>query len=393
MNDYLDSFIIDWHSIIEKHVREIVECLESSFLIGEEYYESKQDNEIDSFNVFQIVSDLYYRENFHSDIIRFFLAPDESHYEGNKFLRIFIQMLNNTGRNINFNDYRDAIVIREEGKIDILIKSESSKKAIIIENKINNAGDMQRQLPRYYDYVSQSYKIDAIVYLPLEEKKPDDSDWSETDKLNVNQLLVTIPAYNKSKINIVDNWLKPCTLSADSIDVLSTLRQYSQLIIQLNRNKMDTIVLEKFYNELIKKEDYLKTAQSIREMLDNIPCYMAYRIQNEFGQKCYPFKEIWINKSTDAIFEKAIIDGIYTKMDICCHEDRYDVLFWCPEENIEEKKFSDIVGRIQSLKDFKKPNGNVKNQVVKQFGFFMESDLFDFIRGFLAELSPMVSAQ
>ena len=42
MNDYLDSFIIDWHSIIEKHVREIVECLESSFLIGEEYYESKR---------------------------------------------------------------------------------------------------------------------------------------------------------------------------------------------------------------------------------------------------------------------------------------------------------------------------------------------------------------
>lgn len=391
MNDCVDILIKDWHSIIDSHIREITECLESSYSIGKEYFESKQDNGIDSFNVFRIISDLYYRENFHSDIIRFFLAPDESHYEGNKFLRIFIQMLNKTGRNINFNDYRDAIAIREEGRIDILIKSEFSKKAIIIENKINNARDMQRQLPRYYDYVSQCYKIDAIVYLPLEEKKPDDSDWSETDKLNVNQLLVIIPAYNKSKINIADNWLKPCTLSTDNIDVISTLRQYSQLIIQLNRKNMDTIVLEKFYNELINKKDYLKTAQSIREMLNNIPCYMAYRIQNEFGQTCYPFEKIWIYKSADAVFEKAIIDGIYTKMDIWCYEDRYDVLFWCPDENIEEKDFSDIVGRIQSLKDFKKPNGNVKNQVVKQYGFFEESTLFDFIREFLKELSQMVS--
>lgn len=393
MNDCVDILIKDWHSIIDSHIREITECLESSYSIGKEYFESKQDNGIVSFNTFRIISDLYYRENFHTDIIRFFLAPDECHNVGNKFLRIFIQMLNSAGKCIDFNDYNDAMVIREVGKrevgmIDILIKSESSRKAIIIENKINNAGDRPRQLPRYYDYVSQKYTIDAIVYLPLEYKEPNNSDWSETDKSNVNRLLVIIPACN-SKINIVDNWLKSCILSTDNIDIISTLRQYSQLVTQLNRKNMDTIILEKFYNELINKKDYLKTAQSIREMLKNIPSYMAQRIQNEFGETCYPFEKIWIHKLFDAVFEKAIIDGIYTKMDIWCYEDHYDVLFWCPEE-VEEKEFTNLVGRIQSLKDFK-PKGDVINQIVKQYGFFEESTLFDFIREFLKELSQMVS--
>ena len=110
---------------------------------------------------------------------------------GSSYLNAFIEMLNKKGKNIDSNNYLDAAVTREEGKVDILIKSDISKKAIIIENKINNAGDMQRQIPRYYDYVAQNtYIVDAIVYLPLDiHKKPNTDDWTQEDKDNVNPLL------------------------------------------------------------------------------------------------------------------------------------------------------------------------------------------------------------
>lgn len=40
------------------------------------------------FNPFTLISELYYRENFHSDIIRAILDPGESHKEGNLFLAL-----------------------------------------------------------------------------------------------------------------------------------------------------------------------------------------------------------------------------------------------------------------------------------------------------------------
>ena len=81
-------------------------------------------------------------------------------------------------------------------------------------------------------------------------------------------------------------------------------------------------------------------------MLNDMPSYLAQRIQNKFREFCYPFEKIWIYNSRDAVFEKAVIEGIYIKMDIWCYEDHYDVLFWCPIEGQDENEFFSLVGRI-----------------------------------------------
>jgi hypothetical protein len=341
------------------------------------------------------VSDLYYRENFHSDIISFFLDTKEKHGEGNAFLESFIQMLNKKGKKIDSSNYFDAVTIREEGKIDILIKSETTKRAIIIENKINNAGDMYRQIPRYYDYVTQNYIVDAIVYLPLDERKePDKVGWSNEDKEKVNPLIAVIPAYDKSgKINLVDNWLHPSILLSDNLDVVSTLRQYSNLITKLNDSIMDTIVLEKFYHELLQ-EDNLKTAQSIRNMLNELPGYLAARIQMKFSGNCFPFSKIWIYKSQDAVFEGAILHNVYYKMDIWCYEHGYDVLFWWNPDNpaynrITEEEFLQFVNSINSLSTFE-INPQSKHQCIKHFDFSDEVGLYSFISELLGELKSLV---
>ena len=390
------ALLNEWRHQIDKHIETLSIYLKKNSSISNEYCKSKEEIQKDVFNVFYLISDLYYRENFHSDILRFFLDPQEKHGGGMVFLDTFIQMLNKKGKSIDTNCYEDAIVVREEGKIDILIKSESTKRAIIIENKINKAGDMWRQIPRYYDYVSKNgYSIDAILYLPLsKDKEPDMQDWSNEDKSHVCSLLVTIPAYDKSgTTNLVDDWLRPSILVSDNIDIVSTLRQYSNLITKLNDSIMDTIVLEKFYNELLQN-DNLKTAQSIRSMLNALPGFLASRIQAKFSGNCFPFSRVWIYKSQDAVFEGAILNNAYYKMDIWCYEHGYDVLFWWNPDNpnynkITEDEFMQFVNSIRSLASFK-INPQNKFQCVNHFDFSNETGLYDFIAKLLEELKMFV---
>ena len=378
-----------WEQIIYDHAEVIAKFLssESCCNICGEYHRLKKQENKDAFNVFSLVSDLYYRENFHSDIIRFFLDTTEKHECGDKFLSLFISMLNALGKTINPVHYQDAVAVREEGRIDILVKSNSSNRAIIIENKINNAGDMPRQMPRYFDYVSPNLTIDAIVYIPLDRsKEPDKHDWTEEDKTKVSPLLIIVPAYDKKMINLVADWLLPAELATDNINIVSTLRQYSQLIKSLNTHIMDTVILEKFYNE-IKKESNLKSAISIRNMLNDLPGYLAIRIQDKFGKQCHPFDKIWLNgnRKQDAVFEHANIQNIYVKMDISCYENGYDVIFWTPHD-VDETVFSQIVSSIDSLSGFSKKTDS-KNCYILHFDFHNEDGLFSFIESLLKELN------
>ena len=381
--DFLSSLNI----IFNEHLKAVVDFIYSCRYIANEYSEAKQHSDRDKFNLFHVISDLYYRENFHSDMLAFLLAPNANHGYKNLMLNSFIAMLNSIGCDIDSANYREVVVVREEAKIDILVKSVSNNRAIIIENKINNAGDMPRQLPRYYDYVEKKYVIDAIVYLPLDYNKyPNMDDWTKEDKEHIIPLLKIVPAYdNMHRVNIAENWLLKSLSQIDNLDVVSAIRQYSNLIITLNKNNMDSIVLEKFYNELLQA-DNMKTAQSIRNMLNDMPMYLAQRIQNKFSGACHPFEKVWIYNSRDAVFEKAVIAGIYTKMDIWCYEERYDVVFWSPVEDLEEEAFFSLVRKIHSLEGFE-PKEKVKNQIVRHFNFTEEKDLFDFIQTLLKEIS------
>ncbi len=382
-----------WQDIIAAHEESLKSFLEQCGPICRDYEKSKQQGQDDSFNVFCLVSDLYYRENFHSDVIAFLLNTTENHGYGDKYLSIFISLLQSIGcRTIKQEYYKDAIAVREENKIDILVKSERSKHAIIIENKINNAGDMPRQLPRYYDYVSQNYQIDAIVYIPLDSSKgPDQSDWTNDDKEHVCPLLKIIPAYDRSHINLVDNWLHQLETISSDIDVLSMIRQYSRLIKILKSNVMDTVILEKFYN-YIKVGDNLKTAQSVCNMLDELPCYLAHRIFERYSNNCAPFSKVWLYSKSDprdAVFEGAEIQGMYLKMDIWCSEEGYEVNFYIPDDKQpDEIVFNDLRKNVKSLNGFSDVLDE-KCDITKSFDFSDETGLYSFIDSLLIELSKM----
>jgi hypothetical protein len=146
--------------------------------------EEKQEKRMETgFNLFYLISDHYYRETFHSDIIAALLSPKEKHGGGNLYLNLFLDMIG-----VDKSNYQDAKVHKEYGtndgtlggRIDIFIEG-GNKHCVVVENKLNNAGDTYKQLPKYYHYLDNNkYNIDKFVYLPLNPyKTPDKSDWSD----------------------------------------------------------------------------------------------------------------------------------------------------------------------------------------------------------------------
>lgn len=347
MGSYV-SFIEQYGNMIGAHMASVKAFLSNNHIrsVGWEYNEAKNSQPENPFNVFTIASDLYYRENFHSDIIKVFLDPSENHNDGNVFLYTFIDFINdNFGDKVYISkqDYISAKVEREPGKIDILVSSEASKHCIVIENKMYNAVDMQRQLPRYYDFMTGlGYTIDAIVYLPLDaNKRPDQSTWAETDKQHVLPLLCPVPAYQKKGMNLVSGWLEPCTLKTKNLDCVSVLRQYSELIKILSNNIMDSVILEKFYNSLLEGENH-KTALSIRNMMKELPIYMKDRILDRLKSNGHSNVWAWKSDPKHCGLIHDTEDGQY-KIDVLSSECGYTVNVFGQDMPIKDVPWSDTI--------------------------------------------------
>jgi len=369
----------DWSNVIENLSLNTSVFLKNNKEISRNYDESKENMSEIGFNVFTITSDLYYRENYHSDIIKAILDPNEKHLQKTKYLFLFFKLLSKANNSISINEanYKNSKVIREQSRIDILIADETSKRAIIIENKINNAVDMNRQLPRYYNEVKKDYHIDAIVYLTLDSsKRPDKTDWTKKEQKNIENILVIVPSFDRnSRPNMYSDWLLPSIIESNNIDSSYLLRQYANLLKYLNTNSMDSVSLELFYDKL-KENDNLKTAISIKNMLNDLPEYLAMRVEDRYKGNCYPFKKIWRYQKSDTVFEAFEQANLYLKLDVWCGEYGYKTFFWNPQNDSYDIK-EDFKG-VTMLSKLENDNGK-KNSIVKSFNLFEEELLFEFI--------------
>lgn len=249
-----------------------MEYVNSVKSVASDYVLEKQNSHEIGFNAFTLASDIYYRENYHSDILKEILDPQGCHREGNIFLFQFIDCINDnlidSEKRIHKSDYVTAEVIRELHRIDILIKSASSRHCIIIENKLHNAGDMQRQLPRYYEVMkNEGYEVDRIIYIPLDrDKKPNDGDWTQEDKNALENKVSIMLACDEKRLDLVYSWLMKCQKKAKYVNTASVLQQYIELLENLADSLSMNKIMEEFYRTICNDEENRKTVKSICEM-------------------------------------------------------------------------------------------------------------------------------
>lgn len=330
------------------------------------YRNNKLKKKKASYNLFSISSYNSYLENFHSDIIASLLNPSELHGQGYKFLNLFVQFLN-TYHNISIdpNSFNKVIVTRETGKIDIWIRDRNSGCSIIIENKINNAPDMEDQIDRYFNFaeIKEKYKVVAIVYLSLDGLK-----MAPRAKQDINHLIRNIGAFTDKSSDLVHGWLIPCLKVADNMDSQSVLHQYINLIQQLGNKNMDTKVNEQFYHFLGKNKG-LETVKNIVEMYNSITEYRAIKF-SEAITDWTPFQNRFLHKPNYWLFENYWDGKSNFKLDVWFNIDgSASMVFWDPTNQGEIGKIAltEKLKLINAGDEFELTTEDGKYKYIKKF--------------------------
>ena len=205
------------------------------------------------FNMFQVCGVDHY-EVMHSAIIASFLDPNGSHGQRDKFLKAFIQIVDDkteieTSSCSVYTEY-----VTKDGRIDILIEDKKGK-GLIIENKVY-ASDQSEQLKRYNKFSKEKYKEGnyAIYYLTLDEHDASDDSGKG--------IIYTRISYKEHILNWIGECIKE---SATTPLIRETLIQYRNHIKQLTNQDMDTKNKEELIEMMINNPEAIAALFSVQE--------------------------------------------------------------------------------------------------------------------------------
>ena len=225
-------------------------------------------NNSHGFNFFTSISDSFYKENLHSDILKLILDPFTPELGNKKYLEYFLGSLFKLRPDLDLPSLQantPIIVEREKGRIDILITI--GRSAIIVENKINNAKDRNSQLHRYYEYVKSSgNEVAAVVYLPLTYCEPSlDYCKPEYEHLinPVKERLVIFPVISRSSKPSLISLLSGIVEITENQTSKVYLEQYRNLIKHLSRNEMTKGLSKKILTSIFADQEKLEAAKDI----------------------------------------------------------------------------------------------------------------------------------
>jgi hypothetical protein len=183
---------------LEKFVMENDELLELEARIGR-------------FNIFDALG-IVNAEIKHSNFLGWLLDPAESHGAGDLFLKaILMDMLRQTPEDLRPKGVSpidldgatiaDVEIRREWRNIDLLIRCESPRLVIAIENKIRS-GEHGGQLLKYKKIVREAFPDDPsmFVFLTREGDEPSDDDWTTYSYGRIKEVLERVRRTNEGAI-------------------------------------------------------------------------------------------------------------------------------------------------------------------------------------------------
>lgn len=231
----------------------------------------------------------------HSKLLAYFIKPDEEHGCGEFLLTKFCEGLNkplkkalkNENVHIRTDCLRHCKVDAEIGRIDVSITCDcvDPKWTVIIENKINNAKNQDRQLERYVRLrCKEGYKRIFVFYLPRSsDKDPDLSELKALKDLEVEFLArifyvkITFEQEILSWLNsALKNWPKS---DKDLREHFSYYRRLVVYLVNLNKqNKMDSAILNNIQQEEEKRghltlkviDDAIISALSLKRVFERV---------------------------------------------------------------------------------------------------------------------------
>lgn len=346
------------------------------------------------FNLFSLISSLYHRENFHSDIVRAILDIEGKHEAGNKYLANLISLLNRTLKEkIDISYYTSNVeVVREVGRRDITIIGLSNH-AIIIENKICDANDTSNQIPKYVKQLESKGKyVDAIMYLTLNQaKEPNEATWN-IDKQKTKEIkekLVSIRAFDGTQNDFCTGWLQECINDTLNIDSLSILRQYLKIIKHLTRNHMDHEFMREFDKYLKETPENVEVVLSIINNLKDYPKFILLNIHQYFKleDRVWPFRSI--NRYADNLYflYDYRISGCTFNTDIIISSiDSCVIDFSVREDYAYQKEHPELVLNTIGMLNYFTWDGRRFNHMIAGRFIDFEKKAIDFITDFLNKL-------
>ena len=304
----------------------------------EDYIEKNNFQENYDFNIFELMSDKFYRENFHSYIIAQLFKSDIILKKFLGFIKVDETVYINDGYDI-IPEYSIKHEIKN-GRIDILIKSndkennedeENKEKphCIIIENKLHGAKDEESQLRRYYEACIKDFEVDKIVYLlpNLDKKnKPDEQSKEGIPK----ELIETIVGYNGENNDfyaVLNDSLEEVKNNSN-IEWHLLLKHYLKILRLTGETKMDALT-EKFYEKIKTEPEEYKKIQLIATMYNDLIKTRLNSLKEEFKGE---YEQYWFSKD---FYSKR--RGIEYRIVI----DVYDVSSWLSLFSREEDTATD----------------------------------------------------
>ncbi len=291
--------------------------------IYRKFWQEKKEQAVE-FNLFELFS-LRSAEALHSLFIAELLRPNGRHYNGDLFLKLFLDEFNIGDFEIN-----DIIVVTEQfagyidedfkegGRIDILITN-NKKQGIIIENKIF-ATDQYKQLVRYSNYAKQNnLNPSYIIYLTLFGSNPSQSSIVDENK----RLEENIDYYKKSYQDNILNWLNNSLNQCSYNSVKETILQYINTIKILTKQSINDNMKTEIKKFITTNIQYFNSLEEIRNITDEIRNELSVQIINELNKKI--INPIYKNN----------IDHISIHAEIINDGDGLQLAFWGINENKE----------------------------------------------------------
>ncbi|MBL8875268.1 MAG: PD-(D/E)XK nuclease family protein [Phycisphaerae bacterium] len=175
-----------------------LEALERFVIENDDLLELEE--RIGRFNIFDALR-IERKEIQHSNFLSWLLDPNESHGQGDLFLKaVLMDMLKRVREQalsppispvlLDGIELHDVEVRREWNSIDLLIIARKPAMIVAVENKVDS-GEHTRQLERYHDRVASSFAgIPALfVFLAASEQEASDDRWVNYSYADLHRVL------------------------------------------------------------------------------------------------------------------------------------------------------------------------------------------------------------